>query len=153
MTHRARTSWPLFIALVAVACSSGSIPQANKSLRPVPVTSVADREAYDLAEAANDQLNLWCKEAHAVRERGDPLAADDPVVDGRAREQIGRLGAAADIARAAELEIALREMIAAQEARLEVLVKGRKFASKRYAEADRKVAELSFGLRRWRLQR
>jgi len=136
-----------------LACSGPSIPDANKALRPLAVTSNADREAYDLAEASGDLLNAWCKDAAAARRKGDALADDDPIVDGRAEAEVARLRQAIDTAGTAELVTVLGDFAAAHEERLEALVAGKKFAAKRYLRADRKVAELSFGLHRWRQQR
>ena len=143
-----------FLASLALAgCGGTTIPEANKSLRPVPLTAQADLEAYRVADAVDDQLRVWCDEARTVRESGEALAADNPVVDGRAAAEVERLRAAAESAASYELATALREFAAAHEDRLSVLRRGRKFAAKRYLRAERRVAELAFGLRRWRLQR
>jgi hypothetical protein len=139
--------------LALLACSGPSIPEANKALRPLAVTSNADRQAYDLAEAAGDLLNKWCKDAAAARREGEALADDDPIVDGRAEAEVARLRQAIDTAETTELTTVLGDLAAAHEERLKALVAGKKFPAKRYLRADRKVAELSFGLHRWRQQR
>lgn len=134
-------------------CAAIEAPRANKKLRPVPLTSMADLEAYEVADAVDDQLRIWCTAAFEVREEGELLAADDPIVDGRAAAEIERLRQAAETTQGPELASSLRALTVAHEERLAALVAGPKFASKRYVRADRKVAELAFGLRRWRLQR
>ena len=143
----------LALPAVLAGCLATEAPKVNKTLRSVPLTSTSDLEAYDIADAVDDQLRAWCAAALLVREEGEPLAVDDPIVDGRAAEQVERLRAAAEVAEGEELAASLVAFTLAQEERLAVLAKGPKFAAKRYLKADRKVAELAFGLRRWRLQR
>jgi hypothetical protein len=153
MMQRAAVLCRLAVPLVVLACSGPSIPEANKALRPLAVTSNADRAAYDLAEGAGDLLNGWCKAAVITRRKGDALADDDPILDGRAEAEIARLRQALDLAETAELVAVLSDLATAHEERLRAVVEGKKFAAKRYLRADRKVAELSFGLHRWRQHR
>lgn len=143
----------LLLPLTSAACSTTEAPRANKALRPVPLTSTTDLEAYDIADAVDDQLRAWCKAAVLLREEREELAAEDPIVDGRAANEVARLRAAAEAAASSELAAALETFADAHEERLAALVAGRKFAVRRYRRADRKVAELGFGLRRWRMQR
>lgn len=153
MNRFARTVSLLALPLAIAGCSAAEAPRANRTLRRVPLTSSADLEAYDIADAAGDQLRTWCSAALKVREEGESLAADDPIVDGRAAVEVERLHAASQAAEGGELAASLTALALAHEERLAVLAAGRKFAAKRYLRADRKVTELAFGLRRWRLQR
>lgn len=153
MTRPVLVTSLLALPLMLVGCSITEAPRANKALRPVPLTSIADLEAYDIADAVDDQLRVWCAAALILRQEGEPLAADDPVVDGRAAAELERLREAAEAAESVELAASMRALADAHQERLAALVGGRKFAAKRYFRVDRKVEELAFGLRRWRLQR
>ena len=154
----ARSLAPLLTPLLAMVltlagCAGAEAPRANRALRQVALTSSTDLEAYEVADAVDDQLRDWCAQALAVRQEGEVLAVDHPIVDGRADAELARLRAAAESADGEELAASLDAFVRAHEDRLAVLVAGPRFSARRYARADRRVAELSFGLRRWRLQR
>jgi hypothetical protein len=141
-------------ALVLSACSSTEAPKARRALRSVPLTSAADLEAFDVADAANDQLNMWCAEALELRDLGEELAIDDPVLDGRAADQVERIRVeSVELAESPELVALLASLGEAHGERLAALAKPGKFPVKRHLRAERRVVELGFGLRRWRLQR
>jgi len=143
----------LALSLSLAGCSAGETPKINRALRPVALTSSSDLAAYGVADAVSDQLRIWCTKGLEIRQEGLQLAADSPLVDGQAQAEIERLRAAAEGAEGAELAVVLAALLRAHEERLAALVAGPKFKAKRYLEADRKVSELDFGLRRWRLQR
>jgi hypothetical protein len=146
--------WCIPLALMLAGCGSTRAPEARRDLRPVPLTSALDRRAYDVAEAAGDKLETWCKEAVRHRERGEELAVDDPVLDGRAGLEVERIRlTAVPLAESAELVSLLGALADAQEARLAVVRAPGRYKPQRYVRTDRKVQELAFGLRRWRAQR
>lgn len=146
--------WLLPIVVLLTACSSTEVPKVRRALREVPLTSAADLAAFEVADAANDQLNGWCADALELRELGEELPADDPVVDGRAAAEVERLRAGSvEVAASTELRSLLETLAEAHSDRLTWLARPGKFRSKRHLEAQRRVVELSFGLRRWRLQR
>ncbi len=142
--------WALWMG----ACSADTAPQISQKLEPVRRTGTADLEAVDAVEAARKQLDEWAQEAAATRRRGEDLAGDDPVIDGRAEEQIEVIWSEATDGRAdPELRQVFATLALAHEERLRVLVGGRKFREKAYTRADRKTTEIAFGLRHWRARR
>jgi len=147
--------WFLVGLVLVTACSSGqSVPEANKALRQVSLISTADLEAYEIAEAANDLLQVWCDDAQLVREGGEELAPEDPLLDGRSAAEIERIGSeAVELAESPELITVLRELSLAQAERVAILARPGKFALKKHNHAARTAVELGFGLRRWRKQR
>lgn len=146
-------SWTAACALLAAGCGSPSIPEANRALREVPLTSNADLEAHAEADAAHDQLNEWCDAAVSRRELGEELDAEDPVLAPEALELVETIRDAGERAESAELVSVLSALADAHLARLELLRRPGKHRPKRYLDAQRKVVELGFGLRRWRHQR
>ncbi|MCZ6508259.1 MAG: hypothetical protein O7A98_02545 [Acidobacteria bacterium] len=153
MTHCYLSS-VLVLVGATLGCSSNSVPDANRALRPLPLTSAADLAAYEVADAASDQLAAWYADAFELRESGEELPADDPLLDGCGAAAIDRIRLdAVEQAASPELVTVLLALAEAQQERLTALVRPGKFRFKRHLEAERRVAELRFGLRRWRLQR
>jgi hypothetical protein len=146
--------WSLALGLLLLGCGGTSVPEARRNLRPVPLTSALDQRAYDVAEGANDKLDAWCKEALQRRARDEELRVDDPILDGRAGLEVERLRLTAiPLAESRQLVELLTELADAHAERLAVLRRVGRHKPKRYAETDRRVKELAFGLRRWRAQR
>jgi len=145
----------LVLGLVLAGCSlSNPAPDANRALRAVSLTSEADSEASAIADSAHHQLESWCQEAIEIRELGDPLPEDSPLLDGRADAEVLRIADdALALAESPELIDVLEQLAAAYADRLAVFRRPGKFAVKKQLQAERRVAELGFGLRRWRLQR
>lgn len=139
--------------ITASGCGSTSVPEARRALREVPLTSMVDLAAHDQAEAAHDLLNEWCEEAVALREAGEELAAEDPVLSDEATGAIDEIRQAGERAESPELRSLLSALAEAHGTRLEVLRRAGKHAPKKYLRAERQIVELAFGLRRWRKQR
>lgn len=138
--------------LALVGCLPPTIPESNQALRVLPMTSSADLAAHAQADGAHLTLNEWCGEAVKQREAGEELVPEDPLVDGRAVEQVEFLRTAIEKAESEELTRVLAKLLLAHQARLEILTRDGKHKPKKYLDAERKVAELGFGLRRWRMQ-
>jgi hypothetical protein len=119
----------------------------------VPLTSGGDLAAHDEAKAAHDLLNEWCGKAVALREAGEELAAEDPVLAQEATATVERIRQAGERAESPELTVLLSALADAHALRLDVLRRPGKYAPKKYVRVERKVVELGFGLRRWRNQR
>ncbi|MDH3403985.1 MAG: hypothetical protein OEP45_10250 [Acidobacteriota bacterium] len=147
------SSAALLVSLLASGCLSTTVPEARSALQATAIRSPADVAAYEEADAADDRLNDWCAAALAIREAGEPLAADDPVLGEEAAAAVERIRQSAAAAESEELRVVLVALADAHQRRLDLLGSPGKHAPKKYLRAERDVVELGFGLRRWRRQR